>query len=1177
VSIKVKAKSAAFKDPKWSKTPANPGDEVELSVTGERLADSDEVWFVVFKKAAREAGPLGALKADKDGTTYKKKWVAPNTYADVELEFDAEVRVKPAPANGHRTILHKVKSGAMVVQGFQVTITSLDAAFIPKRTDEKLELKHAIVDPHGAAKKGRYEVWAEKYPGDPATDPPKPLYTKDFTPAAGATTWHEWVGLANAGVLNNKHLTPEFSPYRLRVVIGPDQEAVDDPHGKGLGKVAMAEKQFEVAFESLHLRIQDGLVETTANDVYGLSGALVVEGTPGGPYAARGRLPVKGEHARLRLPMVSHSIIGQELDQGGLEVGNDYMDPSGVLKHTQVDRGKYTRPQLPVEVELRMRSRDSSINTDADKKGVFEAKAVGPLRIEPWVEDFYDASLYSGTGIHNVYRRNATHKVKRGAHNAPTHGSTDAPIFGYWQTRLVATANQESFDVRSVDTTNTFEVGRDELVVFLNRARLTLGDKADYTEEDDHTIKLRKGLAKADDVLWVIRSDSRASGGDVVANFGRYPHGTNCHEHYGGIRGAAVNNLLFGDYQAVTTTQTLIGASTNDFPFKDAELSDKEPDPVDADKQERVMIWALEKDAKEGLAGFIFSPSTIAGDSYVLHGRVDAEPYARRFGWTSAKPLIDAASGDITVWRRMTIAGSWRMPDRNTVGLTGGKGSTVEAALHTRTYFGDGRNLEVSSMNRDLLKAYNEWEMSPPVAIEGASQEWPILITAPSHGVSDWAVVNISGVTGNVAANGSFVAEVVDGDSFRLWGKYLPDLSTLDEAVDGTSSGAYTPKVITGATNASPIEITATAHGLSDGARVTIRGVGGNTAANGYFRVTRTGGSTFTLDGSDGRKSGTFAGTGGRIYTGHIDVHAGLGLTTYQAQHDGYTGFGAGRVPIDALSKIQNHAVVWDHYRNFLPPGLNVSQRNAARYAIANEIPVGTVSGTARATMLNRVSAGIPGTATVPTTPPVYTAGDSNAYFFWCLGIFNDAVNAVLDGIMGQPNPAPKMNVLRWPQHHDTPLWTGPGVAGMVSEGFCRGSGQAFFRTAQVSTTLFTHEMGHSAHLVHFVAVNFGWKHHDLRYPQCLMSYTFPEGYIPKPSTGVAPDVGTPDTAWPDTVPSPRPTGVAIAASASVGDRTIHYGPLGNVLNGFCAKCELKLRGWKEEQLPCAWMHPDLF
>ncbi len=70
---------------------------------------------------------------------------------------------------------------------------------------------------------------------------------------------------------------------------------------------------------------------------------------------------------------------------------------------------------------------------------------------------------------------------------------------------------------------------------------------------------------------------------------------------------------------------------------------------------------------------------------------------------------------------------------------------------------------------------------------------------------------------------------------------------------------------ITGATNATPIEITATAHGLSTGHTVYIVGVLGNTAANGTWRITNTGANTFTLTSSVGNGAYTSGGTAQRL------------------------------------------------------------------------------------------------------------------------------------------------------------------------------------------------------------------------------------------------------------------------------------------------------------------------
>lgn len=66
--------------------------------------------------------------------------------------------------------------------------------------------------------------------------------------------------------------------------------------------------------------------------------------------------------------------------------------------------------------------------------------------------------------------------------------------------------------------------------------------------------------------------------------------------------------------------------------------------------------------------------------------------------------------------------------------------------------------------------------------------------------------------------------------------------------------------VITGATNASPIVITDTAHGLQTGNIVKIANVLGNTAANGTFVVTRVTANTFSLQGSTGNGAYTSGG-----------------------------------------------------------------------------------------------------------------------------------------------------------------------------------------------------------------------------------------------------------------------------------------------------------------------------
>lgn len=68
-------------------------------------------------------------------------------------------------------------------------------------------------------------------------------------------------------------------------------------------------------------------------------------------------------------------------------------------------------------------------------------------------------------------------------------------------------------------------------------------------------------------------------------------------------------------------------------------------------------------------------------------------------------------------------------------------------------------------------------------------------------------------------------------------------------------------KTITGATNATPISVTATTHGYTTGDTITVAAVGGNTAANGTFVITVVDANTFTLNGSVGSGAYTSGGT----------------------------------------------------------------------------------------------------------------------------------------------------------------------------------------------------------------------------------------------------------------------------------------------------------------------------
>lgn len=75
------------------------------------------------------------------------------------------------------------------------------------------------------------------------------------------------------------------------------------------------------------------------------------------------------------------------------------------------------------------------------------------------------------------------------------------------------------------------------------------------------------------------------------------------------------------------------------------------------------------------------------------------------------------------------------------------------------------------------------------------------------------------------------------------------------------SGDAATPKAVTAATNATPIQITVATHGYSNGNIVRIAGAVGNTAANGQWTIANVTTNTFTLTNSVGNGAWSSGGT----------------------------------------------------------------------------------------------------------------------------------------------------------------------------------------------------------------------------------------------------------------------------------------------------------------------------
>ncbi len=137
--------------------------------------------------------------------------------------------------------------------------------------------------------------------------------------------------------------------------------------------------------------------------------------------------------------------------------------------------------------------------------------------------------------------------------------------------------------------------------------------------------------------------------------------------------------------------------------------------------------------------------------------------------------------------------------------------------------------------------------MSPVLRWAGLAEE------AESAGVLPPTTALSMATSGEGTIRGTYYAYSRFVDQYGL----VSNLSPISAALElPTGSGT-----ITGATNATPIVITSAGHGLATGARVTISGVLGNTAANGTFTITQLTANTFSLGGSAGNGAYTSGGS----------------------------------------------------------------------------------------------------------------------------------------------------------------------------------------------------------------------------------------------------------------------------------------------------------------------------
>ena len=225
-------------------------------------------------------------------------------------------------------------------------------------------------------------------------------------------------------------------------------------------------------------------------------------------------------------------------------------------------------------------------------------------------------------------------------------------------------------------------------------------------------------------------------------------------------------------------------------------------------------------------------------------------------------------------------------------------------------------------------------------------------------------------------------------DVFMDYNAGTPVLALLAWTAGATGS-------ITGATNATPIVITSNAHGLANDDIVSISGVGGNTAANGEFRVAGQTANTFnltTLADASVAGNGVYT-SGGTWYKGN---YTGTRATTLTRQDGIYVLTGAtdwrylGTVRMAATAGQSEDSaakrLLWNYYHRHERPLLKTEATSSWSYSTA-------AWRAANNSAANRVQV-VVGVAEDPVQVTLLIYGVFSATAFASIGIGVDVTNA---------------------------------------------------------------------------------------------------------------------------------------------------------------------------------------
>ncbi|MFQ3649732.1 MAG: FG-GAP-like repeat-containing protein, partial [Gemmataceae bacterium] len=258
----------------------------------------------------------------------------------------------------------------------------------------------------------------------------------------------------------------------------------------------------------------------------------------------------------------------------------------------------------------------------------------------------------------------------------------------------------------------------------------------------------------------------------------------------------------------------------------------------------------------------------------------------------------------------VSTAGRLKVGDLNGDGrdelvVTGGASADTASVISTTTRFGAANFLTLSGV---------------------------VQVQSFNHGLVTGDRVVISGVSGQAGLNGAFTITRINDDVFSL-NSYIGDGTAATPGVWALT------RTISGASNTpgGPIVITSNNHRLTDGTRVTVSAVGGNTAANGTWTVRVLSTNTFELVGSV--PNGNYTSGGSWVVAGPLGVTATattqdgpIGLTLLDVNQDGNLDVATANTESNSVTLLPG-----DGQRGFLTPDeKNLTQANTTAVAYAD-------------------------------------------------------------------------------------------------------------------------------------------------------------------------------------------------------------------------------------------------